>query len=357
MRRDTLLRLARRLLQTPTAAGLEDAMAAVVRAQCDRIGLPVHEDPWGNLLVRCERGPGSRSTPPLVFVAHLDHPAFEFLGDDRAEFLGGVPDALFAARATVVFADGARARCMQRRPKTGRRRRLVRLDRALPDTPPGTPGRWDVETFAVDGDRLVAWGIDDLLGVCAMLACLRDLAAARAPTRTWALFTRAEEIGLLGSIHAARAGILPADAQVISIETSNAVGRVAIGGGPVIRIGDRGTIFDPAITALLERCAADLRGLRWQRALMDGGTCEGSAWSAFGYRCGGLCLPLGNYHNIGPDTTPAAEYISVRDLQGLVRLCTQLGTVWLDHDPTAVQKRLRDRYERILDHAPRRLGP
>ncbi len=357
MRRDALLRLARRLLETPTAAGLEDAMAAVVRRECARIDLPVHEDPWGNLLARCERGSGSRSMPPVVFVAHLDHPAFEFLGGDHAEFLGGVPDAMLAAGATVVFADGARARCLARRRGTTRRRRLVRLDRALPDTPPGTPGRWDVETFAVDGDRLTAWGIDDLLGVCTMLACLRELAAARGRTRTWALFTRAEEIGLLGTIHAARAGILPEDALVISLETSNAAGRVAIGGGPVIRVGDRGTIFDPAATALLERSAADLRGLSWQRALMDGGVCEASAWSAFGYRCGGLCLPLGNYHNIGPDLTPAAEYVSVRDLQGLVRLCTHLATGWLDHDPAAQRSRLRERYERILDQAPRRLAP
>ena len=37
-----------------------------------------------------------------------------------------------------------------------------------------------------------------------------------------------------------------------------------------------------------------------------------------------LCVALGNYHNCGPDNKIAAEYVSFSDVQGLVKLCTQV---------------------------------
>ena len=41
----------------------------------------------------------------------------------------------------------------------------------------------------------------------------------------------------------------------------------------------------------------------------------------YGYEAGGLCLPLGNYHNVSPDRRSLrAEYVDARDFENLVLL-------------------------------------
>ena len=54
---------------------------------------------------------------------------------------------------------------------------------------------------------------------------------------------------------------------------------------------------------------------------MDGGTCEAFPFIAYGYAATGICVALGNYHNM--DTRReriASEYISFRDWLGMVDL-------------------------------------
>jgi putative aminopeptidase FrvX len=102
----------------------------------------------------------------------------------------------------------------------------------------------------------------------------------------------------------------------------------------VVRVGDRATIFDPTLTAALCARAAALDGLPWQRRLMDGGTCEASAFGASGWRASGLALPLGNYHNVADDGSGIApEDVRVDDLLAEVRLLESLVTEPLDLDP------------------------
>jgi endoglucanase len=90
-----------------------------------------------------------------------------------------------------------------------------------------------------------------------------------------------------------------------------------MGQGPVIRVGDRTRSFDPEAEAVLLAARARLqaadRGALVQRQLMSGGTCEATAFGLQGYRATGVALPLGNYHNVGPEQTIAAEYVSARD--------------------------------------------
>ncbi len=52
---------------------------------------------------------------------------------------------------------------------------------------------------------------------------------------------------------------------------------------------------------------------------MAGGTCEATAFGAFGYRSAGIALPLVAYHNQGPKGV-APEEIDVRDLEHAVQL-------------------------------------
>jgi endoglucanase len=66
---------------------------------------------------------------------------------------------------------------------------------------------------------------------------------------------------------------------------------------------------------------------------MPGGTCEATAFCAYGHEATCLCLPLGNYHNmvdidgVKAGRRPARvgpEYISVADYHGLVELLVHL---------------------------------
>jgi endoglucanase len=79
---------------------------------------------------------------------------------------------------------------------------------------------------------------------------------------------------------------------------------------------------------------------------MSGGTCEATAYQLYGYRAAALCVALGNYHNCGPDTTIAPEFVSVADVEGMVRLLVAAATMSAKTDPIA---ELREKLEKSLE--------
>ena len=96
-----------------------------------------------------------------------------------------------------------------------------------------------------------------------------------------------------------------------------------MGEGPIVRVGDKTSMFDAAVTAELT-ATATAAGIIFQRCLMSGGTCEATPFRLYGARCGALCVALGNYHNCGPDRRIEAEYVSQGDFIGLVQLCVEV---------------------------------
>jgi endoglucanase len=106
-----------------------------------------------------------------------------------------------------------------------------------------------------------------------------------------------------------------------------------------VRVGDRASVFTPsltnAITMLMTEHEKRAPGFTWQRKLMPGGTCEATAFSAWGYQATCLCLPLGNYHNmveidaVQAGKRPArmgAEQIALADFHGLVEMLVVCAT-------------------------------
>jgi endoglucanase len=277
-------------------------------------------------------------------MAHMDHPGFEALGGRRAEFLGGVPKEWFAG-APVRFGD---VRTKVRRTLPGwPKRKLVELEK-----PVSGFGMWDVPAFRVSAGMLHATGIDDVLSVAAMLATLTEVKRRKLKTHLWGVFTRAEEVGFHGAVEVARAGKIPRRSLVVSMEMSRERPWARIGNGPVVRVGDRMTIFDPMATYFF--CEVARRSaIRAQRCLMDGGSTEATAFGGLGYRVGGLCLPLGNYHNIGPNRKIRAEFVSVADLEGLLELTVAAAREWRNFE--AMDGLLRQRIGRIRADAPREL--
>ena len=112
----------------------------------------------------------------------------------------------------------------------------------------------------------------------------------------------AEEVGFVGAIGAATNGLVPKNARLVCLENSRSFPESPIHDGPIVRVGDRMTVFSPDLTndisTLMTAHAAATPSFKWQRKLMAGGACEATAFSAFGFQSTCLCLPLGNYHNM-----------------------------------------------------------
>jgi hypothetical protein len=130
-------------------------------------------------------------------------------------------------------------------------------------------------------------------------------------------------VGFIGAIGAAEARTIPKKLPIVAIETSKELPNAPIGEGPVLRVGDRMSVFTPDLTSWCGQVAQKLVGRRksfkFQRRLMDGGTCESTAYVAYGYQATGLCLALGNYHNMNEKTGRLqSEYVSLADWRGLV---------------------------------------
>ena len=171
----------------------------------------------------------------------------------------------------------------------------------------------------------------------------------------YGVFTRAEEVGLLGAILVARQRLLPGNTVVVSVESSRALPGAAVGGGPVIRVGDfRRTFHHEAEAFLLAGWEALRRSdpdVKVQRQLLSGGTCEATAFSLLGYRSTGVALPLGNYHNMGPNSTLAPEFIHKGDLAGASALLTKA----VEYARTPLRDPLLARYGQVSQEHQSRL--
>ncbi|HEX6287090.1 MAG TPA: M20/M25/M40 family metallo-hydrolase [Acidimicrobiia bacterium] len=313
------------LTNTPTASGLEDAVVDWVEKWASRRDdIRIERDSGGNLFLTQK---GRKSKPLVLAVAHMDHPAFVITDTDGAfEFRGGVDAVYFEnARLDVVSRlDGptGQVTSYDEESATGTADFLGQVS-------PGDIAMWRFRNTRQKRGRFRAPACDDLAGAAAALAAL-DRARGRRHLRHFGvMLTRAEEVGLIGAIHAAKNKTIPEDARLLSIETSRELPNARIGAGPIIRIGDRSTVFDREMSNRISQ-AAQGTGLAHQRKLMDGGGCEATAFGVYGYRSTGLCLALGNWHNRGnlsavesgdaAAAVPMLEEISVDDYHGLIDL-------------------------------------
>lgn len=332
----------------PTASGLEDQpIDWVTRWASRRKGVRLRRDAVGNLVL--EPAP-RRGRNPIWITAHLDHPAF-VSGNQQGrrlqfQFRGGVRDEYFVD-ARIDF-QGTRGKVVQYARGSG----VVVLDRSVP-IPEQTIGRWafSPRQLGIKGDLLHAHACEDLAGAAAALAAFDRL--RRIMPNVGVLLTRGEEMGFLGAIGACRSGTIPAGTRLICLETSRSFAESPIGAGPVVRVGDASTVFDPDLTRRFSQTAAHSLSIPWQRKLMAGGSCEATAFGAYGYQSTCLCLPLGNYHNMGNldavelgelPARAAPEVISLADFDGLVKLLIAALPV-LDTTSADLTSRLEEIYE------------
>ncbi len=262
-------------------------------------------DSFGNVIAHYRLGDGPVS---CVLVAHMDHPAY--VGDT---FLGGVPQSYLATGHPV---------------------------RSF-----GQYGMWDLPPFELQDGCIYSRACDDLVGCAVMLSMLEVLTKSSANAAVTVLFTRAEEVGLLGAVHAARTGLIPAATPVISLETSSERPPAEMHKGVIVRVGDKTTVFDSELVAGLVTLA-QAETIPFQRCLMPGGTCEATAFQLYGYKAVGLCVALGNYHNCTPSGVIGPEYVSLADAEAMLSLCIAAARQGIRGD--SHQKALRERLESSL---------
>ena len=360
MHKQKLLEIAREILSQPTApfheAQVREAIISLLRP-CANIQL--RQDEFGNLIAHYRRGDfgsGHRAgASRYAFCAHMDHPGWVKPDDLAALSNSGQhgteqSDPVRAAVDGMLFFGGVPAE-------------LAAANRArVKDF--GQFAMWDLPPFEFRDEKIYSRAIDDLMGCVAIVTTLLELEESGAPGECYGLFTRAEEVGFVGAIEMARDPWLrDAGLTVISLETSSERPPARMGAGPIIRVGDRTSIFDAAVTAGLVQAAEEAK-VPFQRCLMSGGTCEATAFQLFGVRCGAMCVALGNYHNIGPTgTTIEPEFVSQSDAEGLVALCLNLvrrsAQASAAPDPAAVLlSRIEDRISQYKPYHQRdRISP
>lgn len=322
MASSNLNNILKRILKQPTAPFHEYHVRAEIEAllkNCPHVKLK--RDKFGNLLATYKNGK-SKSKPTWVLAAHMDHPAFVkpegSKKKDEWEFLGGVP---------------------QESLDNGIKRGLRKAK--------GQLATWNFPVN-VTNTRIEATACDDLIGCAAIVATFLELAALNIQTTVHAAFTRAEEVGWLGAWQIAQNWPFGEGSVFLSLETSRPVNGAVMGGGPIIRVGDRVSVFDSEAVAVLMTTAKE-QGIRVQRALLDAGACEATAVQAAGIRSAGISVPLGNYHNLNDARQIAPEYVMMDDVKSLINLLKAL--VATKHDGIG-ERTIRERVElRMQEHA------
>ena len=320
MTKDRALEILSRLGAQPATSYFERNVIDFVRQSLDIIGVPYTEDEFGNIVAHYAP---DASLPPVAYVAHMDHPGFELqertADGFNARALGGVPaDSLTQGVRLRIFSDaGEAAGATQGRVGDQAERRVsIRVTGGETPTLPAY-AVIDLPDYSLDGDFIRMRALDDLAGCASMLAILEAMASGQVQANVYGVFTRAEEVGLIGARLVARQGLLPREALVVSIESSRTLPGAVQGEGPVIRVGDASFTFDGSAEQLLIRARRSLQeqdsGFKVQRQLMSGGTCEATAFALQGYRTTGVAYPLGNYHNSVPEGGIDSENIHVDD--------------------------------------------
>ena len=325
------IQILRSLGENPATSFYERLVSIRIESILTTMAIPFILDDYGNVIAKVTGT--NRLEPPIAFVAHMDHPGFEVIEDGDgtvvAGALGGVPLAALRKNVNAFSFDssGTRASCrLEPLPELGKRRVYVRSEAPLGI---GTPIVFDLPDMIVENGTIKMRALDDLGGCAAILASLESISADPPESDVYGVFTRAEEVGLIGARLLSGEKTLPENTFVVSVETSSLIPGVIQGGGPIIRTGDASYTFNAEAEQILimgrENILKEDSEFRCQRQLMSAGSCEASAFAVNGYRTTGIAFALGNWHNATTSIMDekgdvGEEYVSMQDFGGGVRL-------------------------------------
>lgn len=358
------------ILAQPSAPFREGHVINRIRQVLDEAKVPYFADPVGNLVLGVSsikeyaRLVREKSSEPLrIVIAHMDHPGFigtlwKSKTELEVKWHGGSPTQHLVG-AKVWLADRLESLGEGSFASVNMISSNRAIDTAIVHVPAGLQLRHRDASLIYGGlaFRAPVWqegrllytkAADDLVGAFSIVSLALGLFAQKTkPSKKRAgaksakrphfigLLTRGEEVGYIGAIGHFELGWLKGARRPllgVSLETSRTLPGAEIGKGPVVRLGDRTTVFDSGALLVFSQLAEQLLPGKHQRRVMDGGTCEATAATAYGIPCVGISVPLGNYHNQsfegGPDSAgplgPAPEFVHLDDVAGLLTLCRGL---------------------------------
>jgi len=368
------------LLAQPTAPFREHHVMREIERQLSRTKIPYFSDPHGNIVLGASSQKeykallSQRSKEPVrVYIAHMDHPGFHITKKISAtryavKWHGGTPYKHVNGRK-VWLANAEQQLCSAVVRKAKKHTRFNTLESAEIVLDKNSAqllneskakdlfGGFEFsKPVRLSGKRIYTRAADDLVGVFAIMETARSLFSKKQKNRPpfIGLLTRGEEVGFVGAVaHLELGWLKKANRPVVavSLEASRTLPGAVIGKGPVVRQGDRRTVFDAdALQVLTGLAEKKLKG-KYQRRVMDGGSCEATAAMAWGLPTVGLTIPLGNYHNQGLNGGaecpkkfgPAPEFVHLDDIDGELVLCRALMRPGLDWQDAwqPVRKRLQ----------------
>jgi endoglucanase len=323
------------IFSNPTAPYREQWVLQCVKDELEWMRVPYFEDAWGNVIAGARNARELKHSRKVGLMAHTDHPGFHLLNRRgsktwTAKWLGGCPPKIHRARLAIYHPLHPKKVVRGRVASTklnskGEFRVEVAKDAGVP-LDSTCFGAFDYPGYLSRKQRIVTRAADDLAGVVIILATMARLNKKQRKNML-GVFTRAEEVGFRGALGVIYKNVLGSANSVISLEASRQLPGARLGQGPVIRLGDKRTLFDSFITARLDEAAAVIRKrspkFKVQRRIMNGGTCEATPFNLHRIKASGLAVPLGNYHNQRPNGKPGPEFIDLRDVEGAVRLCVE----------------------------------
>ena len=313
------------LASCPATSFHEYLVSDKIKNILDKSDIGFIEDQYGNIVAHVEGG--QSDSPPIAFVAHMDHPGFEVSRIDSGKIiagaLGGVPVSVFYREATSAFSfdrNGTRLSCelLAFGPPENREVEVV----SDYDLPNGTPIVFDLPDIDIHDGQINMRALDDIAGCASIISAMQEINRNPADTDVYAIFTRAEEVGLIGAKLVSQSDVIPGNTIMVSVETSSVIPGVVQGNGPIIRTGDASYTFDAEAEQVIIRARDSIQKKQSefvsQRHLMSAGSCEASAFAANGFKSTGLAFPLGNWHNAttsiqDPRGSIGVEYISLMD--------------------------------------------
>ncbi len=346
------------ILSQPSAPYREMHVRKTIIRTLERGGVPHFLDPVGNIVVGAaskkdyDRLISAKTREPLrFFIAHMDHPGFHGLkwkagrlefkwhGGSPIKHLNGSKVWLCDPKGNLAYGKVAQAKLLKsgRAIDSGTLTVDKKTAQLFSKTPPKNLfGGFAFREFVWEKNKvLYTKAADDLVGSFAIVTVALELFKKRSsgPKPPFlAILTRAEEVGFVGCLGHFELGWLQKAKRpvvCVSLETSRTLPGAIIGKGPVVRLGDKFSVFDKTPLRVLMEIARKKLPDAHQYRVMDGGTCEGSAATVYGFTTVGISVPLGNYHNQsfegGPDSRgsdgPAPEFVHRDDIEGLITLC------------------------------------
>ncbi|MCC6276461.1 MAG: M20/M25/M40 family metallo-hydrolase [Oligoflexia bacterium] len=319
------------IFNEPTAPFREFFVLNTIEKILRQNHIPYFKDSLGQIIAGVTHARQLRNRGKIVLMAHTDHPGFHLikrqnLGFWTAQWHGGRPPKSEKAFVRIFDPDrphwSTRAQIAKINKKHVLTLKLLEKSSKLNNR---CFGAFDYPGAKINSNLVTTRAADDLSGVVIILEVLKAL-KNRGSHQIVGVFTRAEEVGFRGAIHLFNKIKFHRDSWVLSLEASRQLPGARPGKGCVIRLGDKRSLYDSEIIRQLDQCAKSIskKNFKFQRRLMDGGTCEATAARAFGLKAAGLAVPLKNYHNQRANGHPGPEGIDLRDVNSAVILLKQL---------------------------------